>query len=123
MAPSGIAVIVGVGGGLGESIAKKFSSAGLHVALIARTEAYLAKVQKDIEGAGGSAKVYTCDVTKEDQVKAASGKILEDAKKDGRSIEVLVYNPRLADCLIVRRALFGSHLNFDSAGTTRTSLY
>ncbi len=94
MASSGVAVVVGVGGGLGEAIAKKFAGAGLHVALIARTESYLAKVQKDIEGAGGSASFYTCDATKEDQVKVAAGKILSDAKKDGRTIEVLVYNPR-----------------------------
>lgn len=43
-----VAVIAGVGPGLGESIARKFAGEGLDVALLARTESYVETLAEDL---------------------------------------------------------------------------
>ncbi|KAI9005529.1 putative short chain dehydrogenase [Hyaloraphidium curvatum] len=88
-----LGIVVGVGGGLGESIARAFAAKGLHVALVARNGEYLAGVRKSIEESGGSAKEYLCDVTDEGQIGKAVGEILKDADAAGNPVDLLVYNP------------------------------
>src|SRR5438067_767408 len=64
-----IAVIVGIGPGLGESLARKFADEGCRVALLARSEDYLARLAQDL-GAGKALAVPT-DVTRPDEVRGA----------------------------------------------------
>ena len=59
------AVIVGVGPGLGAALARRFSAAGLSVAIAARDQA---KVQAIATAIGPDVRAYGCDVTDEDQV-------------------------------------------------------
>jgi len=62
------AVITGGNRGLGEAMAKALSSAGAHIALVARDLKRLEAVRDDLVSAGGVAEVFVADVTKEDQV-------------------------------------------------------
>ena len=48
------AVVIGVGAGLGAALARRFAK-GYRVAMIARSEDYLAKLAKEIAGDGGEA--------------------------------------------------------------------
>jgi NAD(P)-dependent dehydrogenase (short-subunit alcohol dehydrogenase family) len=60
------AVIVGVGPGLGAALARRFSAAGLLVAIAGRDQS---KVQDIATAIGPDVHAYGCDVTVEDQVK------------------------------------------------------
>ena len=65
-----VAVIVGVGPGLGASLARRFAKDGIAVALAARRPEKLASLVADIAAAGGQAKAFSCDATDEAQVQA-----------------------------------------------------
>lgn len=54
-------LITGASRGIGEAIAKKFSTDGYELILLARTEIDLARVQKEIRLQGGKASYYVCD--------------------------------------------------------------
>lgn len=71
-----VAVVVGVGPGLGASLARRFA-AGYRVALLARKEEYLTHLVKEIETAGGHALAVPTDVSKEDHITAAFATIRE----------------------------------------------
>lgn len=62
------AVITGGNRGLGEAIAKDLSSAGAHLALVARDRTRLEKVRDEIAAQGGIAEVFVADVTRENEV-------------------------------------------------------
>lgn len=62
------AVITGGSKGLGKAMALALSREGAAIALVARDAAKLNEVREEIESSGGSAKVFTADVTKEDHV-------------------------------------------------------
>jgi NAD(P)-dependent dehydrogenase (short-subunit alcohol dehydrogenase family) len=62
------AVITGGSRGLGEAMAKSLSAAGANIALVARDSKRLAQVRDDLTASGGTAAVFTCDVTKEQEV-------------------------------------------------------
>lgn len=62
------AVITGGSRGLGEAMAKALAEAGAAVALVARDLKRLEKVRDEIAGRGGTADLFTADVTKEDEV-------------------------------------------------------
>jgi NAD(P)-dependent dehydrogenase (short-subunit alcohol dehydrogenase family) len=62
-----VAVISGVGPGLGREIARAFAREGADVALGARTESFLAEVAAEIEGMGRRAVVVPTDITSPDQ--------------------------------------------------------
>jgi NAD(P)-dependent dehydrogenase (short-subunit alcohol dehydrogenase family) len=62
------ALITGASKGLGKAMALALSRAGAHVALVSRDAAKLNEVKKEIEANGGSANVFTADVTNEAQV-------------------------------------------------------
>ena len=65
-----VAVITGGSRGLGEAMAKALADAGARVALVARDAEKLEGVRKDIVARGGTAEVFSADVTREDQVNA-----------------------------------------------------
>jgi NAD(P)-dependent dehydrogenase (short-subunit alcohol dehydrogenase family) len=62
------AVITGGSRGLGEAMAKALAEAGAAVALVARDVNRLEKVRDEIAGRGGTADLFTADVTREDEV-------------------------------------------------------
>ena len=66
------AVITGASRGLGESMAKALSAAGAQVALVARDVTRLEAVQEAITKQGGTAAVFTGDVTQEEDVAAVA---------------------------------------------------
>ena len=82
-----VAVIVGVGAGLGAALARRFAS-GYRVAMLARGEEYLTSLAKEIESAGGHALAVPADVSQEKQIEEAFTAI---RPKLGAP-EVLLYN-------------------------------
>ena len=85
--PRPVAVVVGVGAGLGAALARRFAS-GYTVALLARGEEYLTSLAKEIESTGGRALVVPTDVSQEKQIEAAFTTI----RRELGAPEVLLYN-------------------------------
>lgn len=83
-----IAFVTGAGSGIGESIARLFTQQGAHVVLADLREDAAQEVAREIQEAGGSARVQSLDVAEESQVKAA---IEQVAALEGR-LDILVNN-------------------------------
>jgi NAD(P)-dependent dehydrogenase (short-subunit alcohol dehydrogenase family) len=66
------AVITGGSRGLGEAMAKALSAAGAQIALVARDAQRLEKVRGELVAAGGTAAIFTADVTREEDVAQAA---------------------------------------------------
>ena len=64
------AVITGASRGLGEAMARALSASGAKIALIARDLKRLESVRDSIRSTGGTAEVFTADVTSENAVAA-----------------------------------------------------
>jgi len=62
------AVITGASRGLGEAMARALAEAGAAVALVARNTTRLEQVRESIVQRGGTAAIFTADVTQEDDV-------------------------------------------------------
>lgn len=84
----GTTIIVGVGPGLGASLARRFAAAGHAVAVAARNVEKLGTIVDEITGAGGRAKAYACDSTSEKDVAALFGA----AAADLGAMDVAIYN-------------------------------
>ncbi|MEM9634248.1 MAG: SDR family NAD(P)-dependent oxidoreductase [Pseudomonadota bacterium] len=80
---SGHALVVGVGPGLGASLARTFSEAGYSLSLVSRQPDRLSELCDEID-----AKAYACDASDEKSVADLFTR-LED---DGRIPELVVYN-------------------------------
>lgn len=95
---SSTCVIVGAGEGLGTALARKFSSEGMDIALISRTEAGSAAAMASAQAARPSAKVqfYSADATEPDTIEKA----ISLAASDFGNIDVLIYNVRDAFTII-----------------------
>jgi NAD(P)-dependent dehydrogenase (short-subunit alcohol dehydrogenase family) len=83
-----VAVILGVGPGLGAAVVRRFAREGFAVGLLARGEEGLAAVQEEIEGAGGTAFATLADATDAASVASAFEEVRE---KLGDPV-VFVYN-------------------------------
>jgi NAD(P)-dependent dehydrogenase (short-subunit alcohol dehydrogenase family) len=83
-----IALITGGSKGLGRAMALALADAGATVALVARDTAKLNGVREEIELVGGTAKVFTADVTREDQILRLKNEVSEQC---GR-IQILINN-------------------------------
>ena len=79
-----IAIVAGVGGGTGASLARRFSRDGYRVALLARDTAFSAELAGELDGAAA----YACDVGDVDSVAAAIAAI----RRDLGDADVLLYN-------------------------------
>ncbi|MEZ0254571.1 MAG: SDR family NAD(P)-dependent oxidoreductase [Chthoniobacter sp.] len=68
-----VAVIAGVGSGLGASLARRFAQEGCRVALLARSPDYLDRLATEITGAhgAGAAIAIPCDLADPEQIGAA----------------------------------------------------
>ncbi|HLO84199.1 MAG TPA: SDR family NAD(P)-dependent oxidoreductase [Nostocaceae cyanobacterium] len=88
MSQAKIAVVVGVGPGLGAAIAHRFASEGFTVALIARSADKLTQIQNKILASGGDAVAIPADVTSVTSLQLAFTQIFSLLGTP----EVLVYN-------------------------------
>lgn len=84
-----IAVVIGVGPGLGASLAKRFAAGGYSIALISRSEKTLEPVQKELEQQGHTAISVPADAGDVSSLKNAFNSI---RTKFGTDPEVLLYN-------------------------------
>eukprot|EP01111_Echinosteliopsis_oligospora_P012799 TRINITY_DN4431_c0_g1_i1.p1 TRINITY_DN4431_c0_g1~~TRINITY_DN4431_c0_g1_i1.p1 ORF type:complete len:247 (+),score=89.00 TRINITY_DN4431_c0_g1_i1:66-806(+) len=90
---SKVAVIVGVGKGIGGSVALKFAKEGFSVAILGRSitgddSDEKVQLRKELEKLGGKVMPVACDATDESSVKSAFDKI----KAELGDPDVLVYN-------------------------------
>src|SRR5882672_1829260 len=69
-----ICLISGVGPGTGSALARRFTEGGYRVALLARNEARLAALEKELPNARG----YRCDVSDPAQVETAASAVERD---------------------------------------------
>ncbi len=69
-------VVTGGGSGIGRCTAHELSSLGATVALVGRRLERLESVRGEIEGAGGRAHAFSCDVRDEERVRETVGAIL-----------------------------------------------
>jgi short-subunit dehydrogenase len=81
-------LITGASSGIGEATALKIGAAGGHVLLVARTKSKLEEVAESIEGLGGFASVYPCDLTDVEDIDRMAEEVLRD---QGR-VDILVNN-------------------------------
>ncbi|CAF3092510.1 unnamed protein product [Rotaria sp. Silwood2] len=81
-----VAAVVGVGPGLGASLAKRFAAGGYSIGLIARKESSLQSVQRELEQNGHTVLSVTADAGDVSSVKNAFDTI---RKKFGNEPEVL----------------------------------
>ncbi|MEO8391637.1 MAG: SDR family oxidoreductase [Chloroflexota bacterium] len=70
-----IAIVTGAGGGIGRGIALRFAAEGAQVGVLDIHSAMCGAVADEIRAAGGQALALECDVSKEDQVEAAVGRM------------------------------------------------
>jgi NAD(P)-dependent dehydrogenase (short-subunit alcohol dehydrogenase family) len=82
-----VAIVVGVGGGLGAAVARRFAQ-GYAVALVARSTEVTTALADEIRSAGGSAVPIQSDATIPEQVAAAYERI----RGELGTPEVLIYN-------------------------------
>ncbi|MBW4630960.1 MAG: SDR family NAD(P)-dependent oxidoreductase [Iphinoe sp. HA4291-MV1] len=88
MSQSKIAVVLGVGPGLGAAVAHRFAREGFAVGLMARNSEQLTQIQSEIEQSGGKALSVTVDATDPTSVKGA----FEQVSSQLGAPEVFVYN-------------------------------
>lgn len=86
--PQPSCVILGVGPGLGASLARRFAKAGYGVAVAARDAYKLTELVKEIEIAGGRAMCYRCDASSERDVI----ELFDRAEADLGPVEVAIFN-------------------------------
>jgi len=88
-----VAIVTGAGRNIGEAIAKLLSSEGASIAVIDLDEGRGDRVTSEIIAAGGKAKTYVCDVSKEEDIIATVRSVAADF---GR-IDILVNNAAISD--------------------------
>lgn len=82
-----VAVVVGVGPGLGAALARRFAEK-YRVAMIARSEDYLAKLADEIASAAGKPAAVPADVSSAEEIARA----FEIIRREIGAPQVLVYN-------------------------------
>lgn len=87
---SGVALIVGVGPGLGSSLARRFAEAGMTVVVAARNAEKLDALVDECTALSGAARAYGCDATRESAVK----KLFRDVTEDFDVPRLVIYNAK-----------------------------
>lgn len=72
-----VAFVTGAGAGIGRATALAFAAEGASVAVAGIPGTDVAQTARLIEEGGGRALALTCDVTREDEVRAALGRTVE----------------------------------------------
>ena len=94
-----VAVVTGASRGIGAAIARALAEQGRHVVLVARNEDKLNAVKGEIESAGGSASVKTCDVADPASITA----MIESVADEFGRLDILVNNAGITrDTLLLR---------------------
>ncbi len=88
MADKQVAVVVGVGHGLGAALGRRFASAGMTVALAARRADKLEGLAGELEGVGGTGRAYKCDATEDGDV----ARLFDRVRSDLGAPDLVVYN-------------------------------
>ncbi len=88
MSTKPIALVVGVGPGLGASLGRRFGREGLHVVLAARQRAHVDPVVETIKAKGGSAEGHALDATDEASVE----RLFSTLDATGATLNLAVYN-------------------------------
>ena len=83
-----VALVAGVGDGLGGAVARRFARAGHPTVLVARTADRLARIAGEIESAGGRGVAYVADQREE----SAVTKLYDDVEAEIGPIGVAVFN-------------------------------
>jgi len=83
----GVAVVVGVGAGLGAALARRFAG-DYAVALMARDEGKLLEFASKISAAGGQAIAVSVDVSKAEEIQSAFAR----TRRELGEVDVLLYN-------------------------------
>lgn len=110
-----VALVTGASQGIGRACALELARAGAHVALTARNTAKLDEVAAEITAAGGTAAVFSLDISSEDQIKTTVKAVVDRMGK----IEILVNNAGITkDGLMLRmkRADWEDVLNTNLTG-------
>lgn len=85
------AIITGGGSGIGKAIAVVFAKQGAHVNILDMDEQGATNVANEITAAGGKAKFFKCDVSKQAEVK----QIVDSIAANG-AIDILINNAGIA---------------------------
>ncbi len=83
-----VVIITGASGGIGEALARKFSSQGSIVVIAARQLDKLTTIKLSLEAKGGKVHAVACDVSNEDHCKL----LVEETIKVFGRIDVLINN-------------------------------
>lgn len=83
-----IALVIGVGPGLGAALCRRFAAAGMKVAMCARNAEFLETLAREIDRSGGNARAYTADCTDESEVVSLFSRVQTDIGDP----DVVVYN-------------------------------
>jgi len=83
-----VAAVLGVGPGLGATVARRFAREGFAVGLMARGEESLAAAREEVEALGGTALAVTADATDAASVASSFDRVREELGEP----EVFVYN-------------------------------
>jgi NADP-dependent 3-hydroxy acid dehydrogenase YdfG len=83
----GVAVVVGVGEGLGAALGRRFAER-YKVALVARSADLIGRLANEIKASGGVAAAIQSDATVPEQIAAAH----EQIRKELGPVEILIYN-------------------------------
>ncbi|MBA3386991.1 MAG: SDR family NAD(P)-dependent oxidoreductase, partial [Chthoniobacterales bacterium] len=70
-----VALVTGVGPGLGAALARRFAREGCRVAMVARTGNFIDELAREIVGAGGTAIAVAADVSQPNEIKAAVARV------------------------------------------------
>jgi NAD(P)-dependent dehydrogenase (short-subunit alcohol dehydrogenase family) len=83
-----VALVAGVGDGLGGAVARRFARGGFQTVLVARSADRLARIAADIEAAGGRGIAYVADLREE----SAVAKLFDDVEAQIGPIGVAAFN-------------------------------
>jgi NAD(P)-dependent dehydrogenase (short-subunit alcohol dehydrogenase family) len=83
-----VAVVAGVGPGLGASLARRFAKEGFRIALLARSSEFIETLSDELRGKGAKALACPTEISQADQVAAAFRSIRERLG----SVDILINN-------------------------------
>ncbi len=83
-----VVLITGASSGIGEALAVALARKGAKLGLLARRKELLKKLADECEAAGGTARVFACDVTDEDAVLNAADEFFAEFDR----IDILIAN-------------------------------
>jgi 3-oxoacyl-[acyl-carrier protein] reductase len=83
-----VAIVTGASQGLGRAMALALGTSGAKVACVARSADKLAEAVQEINGAGGEAEAFSCDVTDGESV----DQVVKDVVEKWEKLDILVNN-------------------------------